>query len=152
MSFRLRRGQTTVSCPNLPRMCGQLNGDIPRILIADDDRDVRLVLVAILEAAGYEASEAANGIEALRVARADRPDLILLDLSMPKMDGMETIRRLKSDPATASIPVVMVTASGDEDMARAAVAAGAFAYVVKPWDNNQIEQTVEAALRDRTRA
>lgn len=133
-------------------MCGRLSGDTPRILIADDDRDVRLVLVAILEAAGYETSEAANGIEALRVARADRPDLILLDLSMPKMDGMEAIRRLKSDPATAGIPVVMVTASGDEEMARAAVAAGAFAYVVKPWDNNQIERTVESALRDRSRA
>jgi CheY-like chemotaxis protein len=65
---------------------------------------------------------------------------------------METIRRLKSDPGTAGIPVVMVTASGDEEMARAAVAAGAFAYVVKPWDNNQIEETVEAALRDRARA
>lgn len=127
-------------------------GAVPKILVADDDRDVRLVLIAILEAAGYEATEAANGIEALHMVGADRPDLILLDLSMPKLDGMETIRRLKADPQTAGIPVVMVTASGDEDMARQAVAAGAFAYVVKPWDNNQIEKTVEAALRKRARA
>lgn len=118
--------------------------------MADDDRDIRLVLGAILEAAGYETREASNGLEAIDQVRSERPDLVLLDLSMPKLDGMGVLRRLKSSPDTAGIPVVMVTASGDEELARSAVAAGAFAYVVKPWDHNQIEETVAAALQSNS--
>jgi len=119
----------------------------PKILVVDDDRDIRLVLGAILEGAGYETVEAANGLEALALVKAERPDVVLLDLSMPRMDGMEVLRHLRANPETAGIPVVMVTASGDQDQASMAVAGGAFAYVVKPWDTHEIERTVAAGLR-----
>jgi two-component system cell cycle response regulator len=122
-----------------------------RILVVDDDRDIRLVLIAILEGAGYHTDQASNGLEALDRVRAEPPDLVMLDLSMPRLDGIEVMRRLKADSGTAGIPIVMVTASGDEQSARAAVNAGAFAYVLKPWDDGQIERTVAAALSRRAR-
>ena len=85
----------------------------PRILIVDDNRDNRDILVTQLATQDYELLQAADGEAALAAARAQLPDLILLDIMMPRLDGVEVCRRLKSDPATRLTPVVLVTGLSD---------------------------------------
>jgi two-component system, cell cycle response regulator DivK len=105
----------------------------PRVLVADDAAYNREVLVQNLEDE-YDTLEAADGATALALARAEQPDLILMDLSLPVIDGWEATRRLRSDPVTAWIPIVAVTAhamAGDEGRARA---SGCDDYLPKPLD------------------
>ena len=84
-----------------------------KILIVDDVATNRIVLKVKLASAAYETVQASNGTDALRTARATRPDLILLDVQLPDMDGIEVCERLKADPVTRAIPVVMITAFHD---------------------------------------
>jgi two-component system, cell cycle response regulator DivK len=103
-----------------------------KVLVVEDDADNRRIISTVLSVEGYEVVEATDGVEALAQARAERPDLILMDLALPNMDGWEATRRLKGDPKTRSIPVVALTAvamRGDEENARA---AGCDDYVPKP--------------------
>jgi two-component system cell cycle response regulator DivK len=103
-----------------------------RILVVEDDPDNRRIVAKVLSVEGYDVIEAIDGIEALARARAERPDLILMDLALPNVDGWEATRQLKSDPETRSIPVVALTAvamRGDEEQARA---AGCDDYLPKP--------------------
>jgi two-component system cell cycle response regulator DivK len=103
-----------------------------RILVVEDDPDNRRIVAKVLSVEGYDVIEATDGIEALAQARAERPDLILMDLALPNVDGWEATRRLKSDPETRTIPVVALTAvamRGDEEQARA---AGCDDYLPKP--------------------
>ncbi|HVO24995.1 MAG TPA: response regulator [Candidatus Margulisiibacteriota bacterium] len=103
-----------------------------RILIVEDDVDNRRIVAKTLTVEGYEVIEAIDGVEALSHAQTDHPDLILMDLALPNMDGWEATRRLKSDPRTRAIPVVALTAvamRGDEEQARA---AGCDDYIAKP--------------------
>ena len=103
-----------------------------RILVVEDDADNRRIVAKTLSVEGYEIIEATDGIQALARAQADHPDLILMDLALPNMDGWEATRRLKSDPRTRAIPVVALTAvamRGDEEQARA---AGCDDYISKP--------------------
>jgi len=103
-----------------------------RILVVEDDPDNRRIVAKVLSVEGYDVIEAIDGIEALAQARAERPDLILMDLALPNVDGWEATRQLKSDPETRSIPVVALTAvamRGDEEQARA---AGCDDYLPKP--------------------
>ena len=103
-----------------------------RILVVEDDADNRRIVVKTLSVEGYEIIEATDGIQALAHAQADQPDLILMDLALPNMDGWEAARRLKSDPRTRTIPIVALTAvamRGDEEQARA---AGCDDYLSKP--------------------
>lgn len=103
-----------------------------RILVVEDDPDNRRIVAKVLTVEGYDVIEAIDGIEALAQARAERPDLILMDLALPNVDGWEATRQLKSDPETRSIPVVALTAvamRGDEEQARA---AGCDDYLPKP--------------------
>ena len=108
------------------------------ILVVEDQLDNRLILRDCLGNAGYELLEAENGAEALTVVARQRPDLILMDIQLPIMDGYEATRRLKADPATKSIPIIVVTSyalSGDEAKARE---AGCDAYVSKPYSPRQL--------------
>jgi len=103
-----------------------------KILVVEDDTDNRRIVVKVLTVEGYDVVEATDGIQALARARAEHPDLILMDLALPNMDGWEATRRLKGDPDTRTIPVVALTAfamRGDEEQARA---AGCDDYVPKP--------------------
>lgn len=112
----------------------------PRILIVDDDaRNVRL-LAAMLHADRYATLSAGNGREALDHAAEHLPDLILLDVMMPDMNGFEVIEKLKSDPATQRIPIIMVTALDDRESRLYALQAGADEFITKPVD--RIELTV----------
>jgi two-component system, cell cycle response regulator DivK len=103
-----------------------------KVLVVEDDVDNRRIVVKVLSAAGYQVIEASDGVEALTRVREGMPQLILMDLALPNMDGWEATRRLKLDPVTRGIPVVALTAfamRGDEEQARE---AGCDDYLAKP--------------------
>ncbi len=103
-----------------------------RILVVEDQPDNRQIMHDLLVNAGYEVIEAVTGNEALSVAEAERPDLIVMDIQLPKLDGLEATRRIKANPAIRHIPVIAVTSyamSGDHERA---LAAGCDAYLAKP--------------------
>jgi two-component system cell cycle response regulator DivK len=109
-----------------------------RILVVEDQEDNRRILHDLLTNAGYEIVQAENGEEALKAAAAERPDLILMDIQLPLLDGYEATRRLKADPALCAIPIIVITSyalSGDESKARA---AGCDAYITKPYSPRAI--------------
>lgn len=117
-----------------------------RILIVEDQEDNRAILRDLLTAHGYGYIEAINGEEGVRLAARERPDLILMDIQLPVMDGYEATRRLKADPALKAIPVIAVTSyalSGDETKAKA---AGCDAYVTKPFSPRQLMAKVHEYL------
>ena len=104
-----------------------------RILVVEDQADNRRILRDLLTSAGYEIIQAETGEEALAAAARDRPDLILMDIQLPLLDGYEATRRIKADPELRAIPIIVITSyalSGDESKARA---AGCDAYVSKPY-------------------
>lgn len=119
-----------------------------KILVADDERDIRELLVDILFDAGHDVIEADDGGVALEKARDEHPDLILLDIWMPVMDGFEVLRRLREDPATQAIPVVLVTALPAAKGERPGSALGVRHYVAKPFDPERVELAVAVALRE----
>lgn len=102
-----------------------------RVLLAEDDRFLRKAAEAMLTREGFAVLTASDGEEALAVARGQRPDLILLDLIMPKRHGFEVLKGLKEDPATAAIPVIVLSNLGQEGDVERAMAAGAAAYFIK---------------------
>lgn len=118
-----------------------------RVLIVEDEPDIRDLVVHHLKREGYQVSAAASGEEALRQVRAAPPDLVLLDLMMPAMDGLEVCRRLRQDPATASLPIVMLTAKGDEVDRVLGLEFGADDYIVKPFSPKELLARVRAVLR-----
>ncbi len=104
------------------------------VLIVDDDPFIRKLIATTLEdVAGFELAEAANGLEALHVGSRETPQLVFLDIDMPGMDGLEACRRLRSDPATASATIVMLTAAAGELAERDAEDAGADLFLTKPF-------------------
>ena len=108
------------------------------ILVVEDQEDNRQILRDLLASTDYEIVEAVNGVEALAAVAKQRPDLILMDIQLPILDGYEATRRIKADPALRSIPIIAVTSyalSGDEDKARE---AGCDAYVPKPYSPRQL--------------
>ena len=119
-----------------------------KILVVDDEQDIVRVVVKLMTSRGHEVTTAADGLEALEQVAADRPDLIILDLNLPNMDGFEVCRRLKSDDATRSIPIVMMTAAYvSMEHARQGEATGADEYVVKPFLREVLIHNVERLLR-----
>ncbi|CAN5476460.1 response regulator [soil metagenome] len=104
----------------------------PLVLIVEDYQDAREMYAAYLQFSGYRVAEATNGLEALEQARRLRPDIILMDLALPKMDGWEATRRLKADEHTRSIPVVALTGHALAGHAEGAREAGCDAFVTKP--------------------
>jgi phosphate regulon transcriptional regulator PhoB len=121
-----------------------------RVLIVEDEPDIRSLLAFHLEREGYLLTVARNGEEAIRAAHASPPDLVLLDLMLPEMDGLEVCRRLRRDPATQAVPIVMLTARGDEVDRVLGLELGADDYVVKPFSPRELVARIRAVLR-RTR-
>src|SRR3954451_20357094 len=113
-----------------------------RILIADDETIIRLDLRGMLEAAGYEVEEARDGAEAVLLAESWAPDVVLLDVKMPVLDGIEAARRII---ASRPVPVVLLTAYSDGALIDRAVGAGIFAYLVKPFTNAELVPAIETA-------
>jgi response regulator NasT len=113
-----------------------------RILIAEDETIIRLDLRGALEEAGYEVREARDGAEAVAVAREWEPDLALLDVKMPVLDGIEAARQII---AARPLPVVLVTAYSDRPLVERAIGAGIFGYLLKPFRESEIVPAVETA-------
>jgi CheY-like chemotaxis protein len=118
-----------------------------KLLLAEDDEFSRDMLVRRLQRNGFEMVAAADGREAILAARQHRPDLILMDLDMPVMDGASAIRALKSDPRTFKIPVIVLTAHASSDDVADALAAGCQAYETKPIVLRRLVERVEEALK-----
>lgn len=116
------------------------------ILVADDDRRV-LKLVAVTLGSGHRLLQAVDGAQALDIAQRERPDLILLDIRMPRVDGLEVCRRLKNGRATADIKVVMLTGMGQDEDRAAGMKAGADEYFVKPFSPRALLDKVHEMLK-----
>ena len=116
------------------------------ILIVDDEPHIRRILGFLLDQRGYVTSQAADGVEAVEVARRERPDLILLDLMMPRMDGFEVCEALRSDFVTSQIPVIMLTAKGEVSDKVRGLEGGANDYLTKPYDNKELIARVQNML------
>jgi DNA-binding response OmpR family regulator len=120
-----------------------------RVLVVDDDDDIRLLLEELLRSAGYEVEAAADGRAALRAFHARPADLVVLDISMPELDGFETLERLRD---LSDVPVILLTArSGEIDKVRG-FRAGADDYVVKPFGRKELVARIEALLRRTPKA
>ncbi|MCH8230402.1 MAG: response regulator [Chloroflexi bacterium] len=120
---------------------------MPTILVVDDHEEIREALAEILEEEGHEVLQAVDGLDALEVVAATLPDVILLDIAMPGIDGLETLRRLKEKPESANLPVIMVTAQGDRQNMVKAVQLGVRDYVTKPWEPGEVEMCVNWAIK-----
>lgn len=105
----------------------------PRVLVVEDNSDMREFLARVLSRQGYEFLEAADGEVGLHVARTQRPDLILMDISLPALDGFEATRQIKQDPAMAHIPIIAVTAHARPADEQRALEAGCDGYLSKPY-------------------
>lgn len=117
-----------------------------KILIADDEEDVKVIVQLFLEAKGYEIITAYDGLDALEKIKSEKPDLILLDIMMPVIDGFEVCSRIKADPETASIPVVMLSASAHSESKQRGFDAGAVDYIIKPFVPENLESIVRGIL------
>ena len=120
-----------------------------RILVVDDNPQNLELLVAYLDALEAEVSTAADGVEALEKIQDDRPDLILLDIMMPRMSGFEVCRKLKSDPRTREIPVIMVTALNELGDIERGVESGTDDFITKPVNRLELLTRVKSLLRLR---
>ena len=117
-----------------------------RILIIDDTKDILMVVSRRLQSWGYEALTASSGEEGLRLAEERVPDLILLDIMMPKMKGREVCARLKANPKTQHVPVIFLTALGLADHVKAGMDLGAADYLVKPFAPEELRKRVTVVL------
>lgn len=120
-----------------------------KVLIADDAAFIRMKLRKALEELGLEVIEAANGAEAVQQFNAHRPDLVLMDITMPEMDGLAALKAIVAQDASAQ--VIMVSALGQESVVMQALQAGAKDFVVKPFQPDQIKQVVQRWLQGKDR-
>ena len=123
-----------------------------KILVIEDDKDIQNLLHLNLEAAGYKVLIAGSGYDGLKIARQDLPDLILLDLMLPHMDGLEVCRRLKSDDKLKGIIIIMLTARSEEVDRVVGFELGADDYVVKPFSVRELLLRIKAVLRREDRS
>jgi len=128
-----------------------VTGDRPaaRILVVDDEPDLAAILANRLRRAGYEVAVAGDGVAALEAIGRERPDLALLDVQMPRLDGLETVRRLRAVAATAAMPVIVMTANAEAADRTRALASGADACLAKPFETAELLACVRNLLADR---
>ena len=122
-----------------------------KILIAEDEADIRALIEFTLKFAGFDVVSAKNGLEALEAAQAELPDLILLDVRMPQMTGYEACEAIKSDPDTRHIPVVFLSAKGQEKEILAGLEAGATEYLLKPFAPDELARRITELLEQYSR-
>lgn len=125
-------------------------GEKKRILAADDAKLLLTMVKDILEGGGYEVITASDGLEALNKARSENPDLIILDIEMPKMPGYHVCRMLKFDEQFKHIPIVMLTARDEEKDRLTGLKTGADVYITKPVDPDKLLETVSKLLEDKS--
>ena len=119
---------------------------MPKILIAEDEPDIRDLVAFTLRFAGYEVIAANNGEEAVQTASREFPDLILLDVRMPRMTGYDACRAIKANPELKDIPIVFLSAKGQESEIQTGLEAGAEEYLLKPFAPDQLTDRVRAIL------
>jgi CheY-like chemotaxis protein len=117
-----------------------------KILIAEDERDIRDLIVFTLTYGKHEVVALSNGEEVLECTRREQPDLILLDVRMPRMTGYEACRRLKADPTLRHIPVIFLSAKGQEAEVQTGLEAGAAEYILKPFSPDQLNKRISEIL------
>jgi DNA-binding response OmpR family regulator len=120
---------------------------MPKILVAEDERDIRDLIGFTLRFAGFDVDLVVDGVEAVEKALADRPDLILLDVRMPKMTGYDACRLLKENPATSTIPIIFLSAKGQEGEIQEGLKSGAVEYIVKPFAPDELAKQVKEVLQ-----
>ena len=118
----------------------------PTVLVVEDFEDNRFMMRRLLELSGYRVIEAVNGEQAVEAAESERPDLILMDLSLPKLDGLAATRRIRQQDGAARVPIVAVSAHDTTDFHADALAAGCNEYVTKPIDFDQLESLLKKLL------
>ncbi len=117
-----------------------------KILIAEDEPDIRDLVAFTLRFSGYDVVAVGNGEEALTAARNEMPDLILMDVRMPRMTGYEACEKMKADPELSKIPVVFLSAKGQESEIRTGIEAGAAEYLLKPFAPSELTERVAELL------
>lgn len=117
------------------------------VLMIDDDANARKLAKLLLEREGYEVVTASNGEEGLILAKVMQPDVILLDVMMPKMNGYQTLKRLREDQDIEQIPVIMVSAKGTEQDIATSFRLGAIFHIEKPYETKDLLQKIEVALK-----
>lgn len=117
-----------------------------KIVVADDDVDVRMLVALKLRHSGYDVVDVGDGAAAVEACRDERPDLVVLDLMMPVMSGLEACRAIKAEPGLADVPVVLLTARAQNTDVDAGLAVGADAYVTKPFSPKELAARVESLL------
>ena len=118
------------------------------ILVVEDDQDIRFLLSETVSDLGYDVLEAADGGTGFRRALEEHPDVILLDVMMPVMDGFQVLAKLKEHAETHHMPVIMVSARGQEQDIMRAIRGGAWGYVIKPWDPDDLESKINNAVEE----
>ncbi|UTW50232.1 response regulator [bacterium SCSIO 12827] len=114
-----------------------------RVLLAEDEPNIVESLTFILERSGFEVATTTNGRQALEVAQSDTPDILILDVMLPELDGYEVLRRLRADARTKTLPVLMVTAKGQREDRETAMKCGADMFITKPFVNSELIAAVE---------
>jgi CheY-like chemotaxis protein len=117
--------------------------EVVKVLLVEDTEDNRQMMRRLLEMSGYQVVEAINGEEAVRLASEERPGIILMDLSLPLIDGLTATRRIRSFPGLSKVPIVAVSAHDTADFHSEALAAGCNAYITKPIDYPELEEIVK---------
>lgn len=120
--------------------------DQPTVLIVEDEARLAQALAFMLKQEGIRALVAADGMTGLALIRQERPALVLLDLNLPELDGLEVCRQVRADPALAELPILILTALGQQEHERAALASGATAYVRKPFRLRDLRDRIRAFL------
>ena len=113
-----------------------------RVLLVEDTEDNRMMMRRLLELSGYRVSEAVNGLEAVKAAERETPSIILMDLSLPLVDGLAATRRIRQLPDLADVPIIAVSAHDTADFHAEALAAGCDAYITKPIDYTELEDLI----------
>lgn len=125
--------------------------DKKKILAVDDESDVLLILKTALLSEGYQVFTATNGPDAIVIASEENPDLIVLDMMMPEMNGFDTLRKIREEPRQASVPVIMLTGVADKERIREALDLGIEYYIVKPFEFHDLISKVKIAIADSSR-
>lgn len=112
-----------------------------KVLIVDDQLGIRVLLNEVFQLEGYQTFQAANGPKAIELAKAHNPDIVLLDIKIPGMDGLEILKKLKN--YNPSIQVIIMTAYSEQDLINEALENGALTYFAKPFDINEVKETVK---------
>ena len=123
-------------------------GEKKKILVVEDEPNIIKLISFILKSSGYDVIEAEIGAAGLKKAKAEKPDMIILDVMMPKMDGFEVARKLKADPATANIPILMLSSKAQFEDKMKGIDSGAMDYVTKPFDKQELLDKVKECLEE----